>query len=92
MISLDAIILRRAEEQVRAYRMDEPTTHDRWAVKPAQYVARKVDRSRPCLAGDCDRRVSHHGYCSMHWNRVLRGCPVDYTPREFETKRSRRQA
>lgn len=94
MISpLEAIAIRRADEQMRAIRMDEPVTHDRSAIAPSEYQGRADGRNkRPkrdrCLA--CDRKPTHGSYCKRHWERWRRGVPVDselYTLTTAERKR-----
>jgi hypothetical protein len=81
---LDLIVLRRAEEQM-AGPLPSESAWDGWRIRgPApgrlggHYHSRHDPApKRPCLAGDCARKVNHGGYCSMHWNRVIRGTPVD---------------
>lgn len=78
MTTLEAIQLRRADEQVRAERLGGYWERDSWDV-PRSRIAPEKPRRRPCLAGDCDRRVRSGGYCHMHGRRLARGLPVDWS-------------
>jgi hypothetical protein len=76
---LDAIVVRRADEQLRGFRaVDEPIRHDRWAIKPTRYEGRRRPAlRRACLAGDCRAKVTAHGYCRRHWLLVVHGVALD---------------
>jgi hypothetical protein len=76
---LEAVILRRADEQTRSVRLTGYWERDSWDV-PASPAPRPVKRAR-CLAGDCADPVSgQHGYCRTHWLQITRGIPLDAIP------------
>lgn len=83
MNSVEAIQLRRADEQMRAVRMDD-SSHDPWAIKPSEYQGRangkgKGFRRATCLGCAAPREKSwrHASYCSRCLGRVRAGLPVD---------------
>lgn len=71
MTALEAIQVQRAEEQSRSVRMRGYWERDSWDVPAKRQVRTRL--RRPCLAGQCERRVQAHGYCHMHWQRIQRG-------------------
>jgi hypothetical protein len=74
---VDAVLMRRSDEQANAARFTGQHEHDSWDVP--RVAAPKVTKRARCLAGDCDDPVKgQHGYCHKHWMRVLRGTPVDW--------------
>jgi hypothetical protein len=76
---VDAVLLRRSDEQADAARCTGQHEHDGWDV-PRSPAPVSVKRAR-CLAGDCDGRVKgQHGYCHKHWLQVQRGIPLDAIP------------
>jgi hypothetical protein len=79
MTVLEAIVVRRADEQLRGFRArTELGRHDRWAIKPTRYEGRRPPAPRrACLAGECRGKVTEHGYCVRHWLLVVRGVPLD---------------
>ena len=81
MISpLEAIALRRADEQMGGINMGEPVKHDGWAIKPSDVQGRADGRGkgyRPAHCRACDRKATHGTYCKRHWARVRVGLPVD---------------
>ena len=75
---VDLVLVRRAEEQMRSLRMDEPVKHDGWSIKPTQYDGRRdrVWRRERCLA--CDEPAWRGlSYCALHAGRIRAGLPVD---------------
>lgn len=75
MTPLDAIVLARADEQMRTIRMDEPTKHDRRDV-PGAYVPRMRFRRGRCLA--CGGQLKGFAsYCPIHKYRIENGYPWD---------------
>jgi hypothetical protein len=75
--TLDAIALRRANEQTAAVVLDGRWERDSWDVPRDRRPARPPRRA--CLAGDCARKVQARGYCHMHAERIKRGIPVDWS-------------
>lgn len=75
---VDVVVLRRADEQVQAERLTGYWERDSWDVLNARDPER-LRRTRPCLAGDCTRRVHRWGYCHVHAQRVSRGVDVNWS-------------
>jgi hypothetical protein len=75
---IDAVLLRRSDEQADAARFTGQHEHDGWDVPRDTFKpARKTRRAR-CFA--CEKPGTHHGYCRPHWCQVLNGVPVDEPP------------
>jgi hypothetical protein len=77
---LERIVLARADEQVSSVRLDEPTTHDPWAIKPSEVQGRANGKGkawRPAHCRACEKPATHGSYCKRHWSRVRIGLPVD---------------
>ena len=47
------------------------------AGKPLAAPPRAVWAGAPCTIGDCNRKIVANGLCSMHWQRVQNGVPLD---------------
>ena len=76
MKGIDALVLRRADEQVQALDLRERTyTHDGQAVRARPAAKLPVPAKRTsCLFDGCTRPVRHSGtYCHAHWMRLRRG-------------------
>lgn len=83
MIDLDQVVLRRADEQVAATRLDRSWEHDTWAIAGEEPTRPKVKAApRTCRADNCGRTARSTGYCHRCGRRVARGLPVDWDPTE----------
>lgn len=76
MIDLDQVVLRRAEEQARAYRPTSQHERDSWAIAGDEEPPAKRPPA-PCRAPGCGRRSRATGYCHMHGRRLARGLPLE---------------
>jgi hypothetical protein len=87
---VDAVLVRRSDEQANAARFTGQHENDSWDVP--KVAAPKVTKRARCLAGDCADRVKGlHGYCHKHWLKIVRGIPLDAIPgtrgRALKTRR-----
>lgn len=77
MTELEAVILRRAEEQVASVRgQGRAWERDSWDV-PSDSLPQKPTKRTRCLAGDCGQPVRVGSYCAMHAERVRATGVVD---------------
>lgn len=86
MSLLDQVVLRRAEEQVAAAAVDHRWERDSWDVTGPRWRHMPKQRRRPCLAGDCARRVVAMGYCHRHAQKIRAGVALDV---DVNTRRRR---
>lgn len=77
MTELEAVILRRAEEQVASVRgQGRAWERDSWDVLSDRTPPQPPKRTR-CLDGDCDQPVRVGSYCAMHAERIRATGVVD---------------
>jgi hypothetical protein len=72
--NLEAIVLRRADEQVRGERLRGYRERDSWDVPEAAQRARPAPKA--CRAG-CGARAVAEGLCRVHVARLRRGLDLD---------------